>query len=179
MDRSDAGVFMLLAAGALLLGLLVFERCSAPSRPLGPAPEAGIPVLLQAPAPELGSLRELRGRAVVLEFWATWCDACRQTLPRMNHLREKFQGRPVTFISVSNEPREKVEAFLKASPITGWIGIDEQARLARLLGVTGIPEVFIIDPLGRITLRINPSFLYDSDIARALKAAPQKKEIRQ
>jgi thiol-disulfide isomerase/thioredoxin len=179
MDRSEAAVLMLLLAGALLLGLLCFERCSAPSKPLGPAPEQGVPVLLQAPAATLGSLRELRGRVVVLDFWATWCDACRQTLPHMNKLRAQFQGRPVVFISVTNEPRGKVEAFLKDTPITGWIGIDEESRLPRVLGVTGIPEVFVIDPLGRITLRISPSFFYASDIERALAAAPQKKEVRQ
>ncbi|MCX5796056.1 MAG: TlpA disulfide reductase family protein [Elusimicrobia bacterium] len=179
MDRSDAAILILLLAGALLLSLLTFERCAAPPKPLGPAPEAGIPVLLQAPAAALGSLSELRGRAVVLEFWATWCPTCRETIPHMNKMRAKFQERPVVFISVTNEPREKVERFLKDHPITGWVGIDEASGLQHALKVTGIPEVFIIDPQGQIRLKISPSFIYDTDIERALKAAPQKQAVRQ
>ena len=173
MERSDAAFVTLLLAGTLLLGLLTFQRCSAPPKPLGPAPEDGIACLLQAPAPALGSLRELRGRAVVLEFWATWCPTCRETIAHMNKMRAKFQNRPVVFISVTNEPRDKIEPFLKDHPITGWIGIDEAGLLQRALGVTGIPQVFIIDPLGQIRLKISPSFLYDTDIERALKAAPR------
>ena len=179
MDRSDAPVVMLLIAGALLLVLISVERCSGPGKSLGPAPEEGIASLLQAPTPALGSLRELRGRVVVLEFWATWCDSCRETIPHMNKLRAAFQGRPVVFISVTREARETVEAFLRDDPITGWIGFDDEGRLQRVLGVTGLPQVFIIDPGGRITLKISPSFLYASDIERALEAAPRKKEIRQ
>ena len=173
MERSDAAFLSLILAGALLLGLLTFRRCSAPPKPLGPAPEEGIALLLQAPAPALGSLRELRGRAVVLDFWATWCAPCRDTIPYMNKMRAKFQGRPVVFISVTREPLEKIEPFLKEHPITGWIGIDEAGGLQRALKVTGIPQVFVIDPAGQVRLKISPSFLYDSDIERALKAAPE------
>ncbi len=179
MDRTDAPVLIFLLAGAILLTLLFCARSSNPAKSLGPAPEMGISSLLQAPSPSLSSLRELRGRAVVLEFWATWCDSCRETIPYMNKLRAAFSGRPVVFISVTNETREKVTAFLRDNPITGWIGIDEEGRLQRVWGVTGVPQVFIIDPLGRITLKISPSFLYASDIERALMAAPQKKRIMQ
>jgi thiol-disulfide isomerase/thioredoxin len=179
MERSDAAFLSLILAGALLLGLLTFQRCSAPPKPLGPAPEEGIPLLLQAPAPALGSLRELRGRAVVLDFWATWCPTCRETMPHMNKMRAKFRDRPVVFISVTREPREKIEPFLKDHPITGWIGIDETGGLQRALKVTGIPQVFIIDPLGQIRLKISPSFLYDTDIERALQAAPEPRAARQ
>ncbi|MBI5239939.1 MAG: TlpA family protein disulfide reductase [Elusimicrobia bacterium] len=171
MERSDAAFLLLVGAGVLLLGLL-FERCSAPPKPLGPAPEEGIGSLLQAPSQTLGSLSELRGRAVVLEFWATWCHTCRETLPHMNKMRERFAGRPVVFISVTKEGRPQVEPHLKENPMTGWIGLDEDGRLHRALEITGIPKVVIIDPQGLIRLKISPSFLYETDIERALKAEP-------
>jgi thiol-disulfide isomerase/thioredoxin len=175
MERSDAAFALLICAGLLVLSLVLFRRCSSPPKPLGPAPEEGIASLLQAPSKTLGSLRELRGRAVVLEFWATWCGVCRDTLPHMNKLRARFQNRPVVFISVTREGRAKVEPYLKDNPTTGWIGLDEDGRLHRALGVTGIPQVVIIDPQGLIRLKVSPSFLYETDIARALLAAPESR----
>lgn len=171
MERSDAAFLLFLGAGVLLASLLLFERCAKPPKPLGPAPEEGVAALLQAPAQTLGSLRELRGRAVVLEFWATWCHTCRETLPHMNKMRERFAGKPVVFISVTKEGRAAVEPFLKQYPMTGWIGLDEDGRLHRALRIAGIPKVVVIDAEGLIRLKVSPSFLYETDIERALPAA--------
>jgi len=174
-DRPEAIVFASILAVAMLAAFMFLGRCSIGGKSLGPAPDAGISALLQAPSPALGSLRELRGKAVVLEFWATWCDSCRETIPHMNKLREAFGGRPVVFISATSEARGIVEDFLKEHPITGWIGLDEGGRLESAFGVRGVPEVFLIDRQGEITMRISPSYLYKSDIERALSAEPAKK----
>ena len=53
-----------------------------------------------------------------------------------------------------------------------WIGLDPRGAAFRAFGVDSRPEVFVIDPYGRITLKIHPSFLYKSDIEDALGAAP-------
>jgi len=167
-DGPEAVIFAIVLVAAALAGFMFLGRCSGRGKPLGPAPDAGIPSLLQAPMPALGSLRDLRGKAVVLEFWATWCDTCRETVPHMNKLREQFRGRPVVFLSVTDEPRAAVEAFLKEHPITGWIGLDEGGRLGNAFGVRGIPQVFLIDREGVILMKISPSYFYASDIERAL-----------
>ncbi|HAH05272.1 MAG TPA: hypothetical protein DCM05_01920 [Elusimicrobia bacterium] len=176
--RSIAGGLALLLAGLMLIGFLFIDRC-APSKPLGLAPDEGVEALLQAPASSLGSMRELRGRTVVLEFWSTGCGSCRESLPHMNKLRERFKSEPVVFLSVTKEPREVVEAFLRTHPMTGWIGLDEGLSLHRAFGVRGVPEVYVIDRFGRITTKLSPSFFYASDIERALKAEPPQRSVRQ
>ena len=92
----------------------------------------------------------------------------------MNKLVAAFAGRPVRFISVTDESEEKVRAYMGEHPMKAWIGLDSSRQTFRAFGVRGIPEVFIIDPYGRITLKITPSFLYPSDIEKALKMPPPK-----
>ncbi len=159
-----------LAAALVLIALAA--ACSR--KPGPPAPDAGLPALLQAPTASLGSLSQLRGRAVVLDFWATWCPACVESLPHMNALAEKFAGRPVVFLSVTDEDRATVLAFMKTHPIKPWVGLDEGSRMTEAFGVREIPQTFVIDRYGRIRHKLSPSFLYASDIQDALDAPPPK-----
>lgn len=128
--------------------------------------------LIQSPRASLASLSDLRGDVVVLEFWATWCGVCTEKLPHMNRLAEAFEGRPVRFISVTDEPEETVREFLARKPMKAWIGLDPSRRAFAAFRVKGIPQVFVIDRYGRITLKITPSFLYKSDIEKALESPP-------
>ncbi|MDE2142407.1 MAG: TlpA family protein disulfide reductase [Elusimicrobia bacterium] len=149
------------------------------SRPLLPAPDVGVARLLQAPRTSLGALSELRGKVVVLDFWATWCRPCVETIPHLNKMAEEFAGKPVVFLSVTNDDPATVERFLLAHPMKPWIGLDPDDVMGRAFGVREIPQTFVIDPYGRISLRISPSFLYASDIQDALDAkapppAPKK-----
>lgn len=164
--------------GAVLVSLILPAVASlalpgcGPHKPPKFAPDVGFDRLLQAPMAALPALSDLRGHVVVLEFWATWCGPCLETLPHMNRLVETFAGQPVRFISATDEPADHVEAFLRKRPMKAWIALDPKKRASQAFGVRGIPQVFVIDPHGRIHLRITPSFLYKSDIAKALKAAP-------
>lgn len=128
--------------------------------------------LLQAPQASFSSLREFRGQAVVLEFWATWCGPCVELLPHMNKMVDAFAGRPVRFISITDETRAPVEEFLKTHVMKEWIGLDPSGAAFKAFGVESRPEVFVIDPYGRIWIKIHPSFLYKSDIEEALDAPP-------
>ena len=156
-----------LLAAALLLGAGCLQH-----KPKLPAPDVGIPELLQSPRASFKSLREFRGEVVVLEFWATWCGPCVQLLPHMNKMVDSFAGRPVRFISVTDETRGAVETFTKAHPMKAWIGLDPDGTAFRAFRVDSRPEVFVIDPYGRLWLKIHPSYLYKSDIEDALKAPP-------
>lgn len=156
---------------AVLLAVLLLAAC-ARKGPKPPAPDAGLPVLLQSPLKSLPRLSDLRGKTVVIDFWATWCPSCRDTMPYMNKLEGKFAGRPVVFLSVTDEPRETVERYAAAHPIAAWIGLDSDRSMMRAFGVRSIPQTFVIDPYGRVALKITPSFLYESDIEAAIKAPP-------
>jgi thiol-disulfide isomerase/thioredoxin len=144
------------------------------ARPKGPAPDAAFGTVLQAPISSLKSLKDLQGQTIVLEFWATWCPPCVAGIPKMNSMVEAFQGRPVTFLSVTDERREDVERFLKSHPMKAWIALDPSRAASRAYGVRGIPAIFVIDRFGRIWHKLEPTFFWKSDIEDALNAAEPK-----
>src|SRR6266446_6561216 len=64
------------------------------------APPLTLQKVLQAPEGIHGTWEELRGQAVVIEFWATWCGGCVDNIPHLNELAERFASRPLQFINV-------------------------------------------------------------------------------
>lgn len=106
--------------------------------------------LLQADRPSLERWGDLRGKAVVLEFWATWCGPCIEKFPRLTELSKKFADKPVQFIFVTDESLAVTKAFLKRRPVpAGWIAYDAKEAIAAFK-VTGRPMTVLIDRSGRV-----------------------------
>lgn len=155
----------------------------APEKPTGqkPAaesPSAGIPAAAQssgeAPggeaastgpkAPEIQaaywlntaplSLADLRGKIVVLEFWATWCPPCRTTIPHLVQMYKTYKDKGVVFVSLTNEPRQTVEPFVGKMGMVYPVG--GGSPTGRVYGVRGIPHAFIIDPSGAVVWQGHP-----------------------
>jgi len=78
------------------------------------APPLTLEELLQAPANIQVSMDSLKGKIIVLEFWATWCSPCRKALPHLNELFKKYSNKPVQFIAVTNEDKWRVKNCLLA-----------------------------------------------------------------
>jgi thiol-disulfide isomerase/thioredoxin len=97
------------------------------------------------------SLDDLRGKAVLIDFWATWCVACREALPHMREIAKKFQGQPLVVLSVSlDDDEQKWKDFVAKNEMTwpqyrdgGFTG-----RVATLFAVRAIPQTFTIDADG-------------------------------
>lgn len=101
---------------------------------------------------ETYNLDDLRGQGVVINFWASWCDPCRDeaALLERTWLAEKENG--IIFLGLDyldQEPAAK--AYLEEFNITYPNGPDLQSRAARRYGIKGVPETFFIDPQGNIT----------------------------
>jgi uncharacterized protein (TIGR03435 family) len=120
-----------------------------------PAPSLSIEKLLQAPA-AAPSWQSLKGKCVVLEFWATWCAPCVASIPRMNELHEQFKDRPIEFIAVTQQTEDKIIPFLKRRPIDGWIGLDTNGSMFRDYGVRAIPHTVLVDAKGVIIAITDP-----------------------
>src|SRR4051794_18336148 len=90
----------------------------------GPAPPLSVEQLLNAPDGASAEWSRLKGKIVVVEFWATWCAPCIASIPHLNELAERFKDKEVVFISLTDEPRTTVEPFLKRKPIKGWVALD-------------------------------------------------------
>jgi peroxiredoxin len=102
---------------------------------------------------DLGSI--VRGRPTVISLWATWCDACSAEIGALNRLDEQADSRGdalVLGIAVG-EPRAKVAAFARERGVKYARLVDENFRLADLLGERRVPTTLVVDRTGRIVYR--------------------------
>lgn len=137
------------------------------------SPDLCIEQLLNAPAGSEATLDALRGKLVVLEFWATWCGPCVGAIPHVNKLHDAYKDR-VVFISVTDEDRETVETFQQNDPaIRGWIGLDTDRSLFKAYNVRAIPTTIVLDAEGRFVARTNPAVLNEARLDAYLEGERQ------
>lgn len=132
---------------AVIAYSLVRQNVSS-SRPTGQAPDFTFTTF----EGETIRLSDLRGKGVVLNFWASWCIPCRNEAPILEEawLREKENG--IIFLGLDYLDQDHVaKAFLEEFKVTYPNGPDLQSEAARSYGLTGVPETYFIDPNGEIT----------------------------
>lgn len=115
-----------------------------------PAPEIALPKLINAPGLSLPGWEGLKGKVVVLEFWATWCEPCAEYIPQLNRLAERFRGKPVVFIHITDESEADVRAFLGVNKIDGWVAPEASAAVFKAFRVYGRPHTVLIGRDGRV-----------------------------
>ena len=121
-------------------------------------------------------LADLKGKVVLLNFWATWCPPCRAELARVEKdIIEKFKGEPFVFIPVSRgEKRETVAAFREKMGYTFPMGLDTDGRVYAEYAQTYIPRNFLIGKDGKV---VKASVGYDeAEFAELVKLI--EKEIK-
>lgn len=96
----------------------------------------------------------LKGRTVVLNFWATWCPPCKEELPSLQTLHELGGGEPLVLGINVRETASAVRRYLKATGIGFPVVLDPQGELARRLGVTAYPTTLLIAPDGQIRWQV-------------------------
>jgi len=142
-----------LLGAAMLFGSI--SLWALPERRM-PAPPLQFTELLQAPPGASAAWSALRGKVVILEFWATWCGPCVAEIPHMNELAAALDPAKFQFISVDDEAPKVVEAFLAKRKMAGWIGIDTTGSVFDWYGVTARPTTIIVDSKGRIVAVTDP-----------------------
>ena len=96
-------------------------------------------------------LKHLQGRVLVVNFWATWCEPCRDEMPSLQRLREKLDGKSFDVLAVNyGESREKVSQFLGKEKVALPVLLDPEMETAKAWGVGGLPMTFLIDAKGRV-----------------------------
>jgi peroxiredoxin len=97
------------------------------------------------------SLDSLRGRAVVLNFWATWCAPCLEEMPALSAAWKASRGRCLETVGVAEESgREEARAEVARMGIAFPILMDEKGDVARAYGVPGYPRTYLIDGEGKV-----------------------------
>ena len=102
------------------------------------------------------SLSDHRGKVVLVNIWATWCPPCRQEMPSMQKLYERFKGEnfEILAVSIDSTGREAVGPFMRTMNLTFPALLDPRENIRPLYGVTGVPESFIIDKEGIVVEKI-------------------------
>lgn len=102
------------------------------------------------------SLSDLRGKIVLVNFWATWCPPCIEEMPSMERLNEVVAGNDFVMLAINTEEngRSVVPAFLEKTPYTFPILYDEKGVVQKSYGVFKFPESFIIRKDGTIAEKI-------------------------
>ena len=101
-------------------------------------------------APQL-DLSHYRGQVVVVDFWASWCKPCRQSIPWLNDLRKRYAGQGLVIIGFNvDAERTDAERFQRDVPIGFDVIYDPQGKLAEQFRVQGMPSSFVFDRDGKL-----------------------------
>lgn len=136
---------------ALMLGatfLVSCERETAPSlmNPVEGQPEVGF--VLPDNVGIIRNMEDYRDKTLLINFWATWCEPCREEMPALSRLHQDRAGKKFRVIAIHVGPGE-VEKFLEEVPVSFPILLDEQLEMTDW-NVTALPTSFLISPEGKM-----------------------------
>lgn len=156
-----AGVVIAAFIALLVIGLTAGGQDTSIDRAIAagdpePAPRFTLPLLANAEAigrrdGEQLSLSDLRGRPVLLNFWASWCDPCKREAPVLEDAWRRARARGVVVLGVdvqdlTGDARDFIERYGQTYPTVR----DGGERTYRAYGLTGVPETFFVDRQGRV-----------------------------
>ena len=138
------------------------------------------PAVVQAPPVSLATigggrfdLAGHRGRLVFLDFWASWCDPCRASIPLVQHFRRTHPGVDVVSVDVG-EPPALVRPFVERYKMDD-VALDPDQTVSHAFGVTGFPTLFAIDGTGRV----RASWIgFDPDVEREMADVTSRYAVR-
>lgn len=131
-----------------LLSLLLSGLVQAEIRTLkGAAPDFSLPSNQGAPV----QLSDLKGQVVMLNFWASWCTPCREEMPLIEALHQKYQrlGFTVYGVNVDRNPK-KAQPLLDEFNISFPIGFDKKGKVSGLYDVSAMPSTVMVDRKGQL-----------------------------
>jgi thiol-disulfide isomerase/thioredoxin len=97
------------------------------------------------------TLGDYRGRVVLVNFWATWCEPCKDEMPSIQHLADRLTGRPFAALTINyGESEQKVADFLRRFPLRLPVLLDRNLEVARAWRVRGLPASFLVGRDGTI-----------------------------
>jgi cytochrome c biogenesis protein CcmG/thiol:disulfide interchange protein DsbE len=145
--------FLAFLAVCAVIGLLGFGLLSKGEAKIAvgdPVPDRELPALGGSGQ---GSIADYRGRWVLVNLWASWCDPCRQEVPELDEFARRYRARGVSVLGINVQDNEEdALAFLREYdvhyPQLRSVG-DERSSA---FGSTGVPENFLVDPDGRLAL---------------------------
>jgi thiol-disulfide isomerase/thioredoxin len=96
------------------------------------------------------SLAALRGKVVVLDFWATWCGPCRFVAPKLDALQARYAAQGLSVVGLSTEDASDVAPFAQQMGLRYGVGSDPHGKTTRAYGVVSLPTLVVIDKRGTV-----------------------------
>ena len=93
---------------------------------------------------------DLRGKDVLVNFWATWCPPCRKEMPDLDALYQRFSAKGFVVLGISDEERQKVEPFIRERKVSFPVLLDPGRKVNEMFVVEGIPKSFVYDREGKL-----------------------------
>ncbi|OGA21125.1 MAG: hypothetical protein A3I02_10030 [Betaproteobacteria bacterium RIFCSPLOWO2_02_FULL_67_26] len=159
----DERPFPSIFSGQLLLAVVFLLTGGAPWAQAAGAPDFKLIPKLQElkdrpPAPDFTlpdaggrkvSLKDFRGKVVFLNFWASWCESCRDEMPSMERLYREFKGKGLEIVAVNvKDKRRDALAFVEGLKVNYLVLMDPEGEVGLLYGAFGLPATYLIDRKG-------------------------------
>ncbi len=135
----------------ILIGIFVVLGCEKKNPPPPKLGDLAPPFILKDLDGKKVSLDDFKGKVVLIDFWATWCPPCKESVPDLNSLYEKYKNNGVVILGLSVDAGGPniVKAFKEAYKMSYPILMADES-ITRKYGVRGIPSLFILDKDGRV-----------------------------
>jgi thiol-disulfide isomerase/thioredoxin len=138
----------------LLLGLSsLLASCENPpgdsSSLVGAVPDFQVETLQSANLST--NLKDLRGKPVLLDFWATWCGPCREITPYIESVYQKYRAKGLQAMAITTDGRTEVERYERSTPHAMPVYIDSSLLASRALHVDALPTFAVVDKDGKVT----------------------------
>jgi thiol-disulfide isomerase/thioredoxin len=131
-----------------LLSTLLLSCLISPVFADEPAPDFTLPTF---PDDAKVNLKDLKGRVVYLDFWATWCPPCRKSFPWMDEMQTRYKDAGLTIVAVSvDKKRELIEQFIQKMQPDFTIAHDPTGMIAKAYNLRGMPSSYLIDRNGKL-----------------------------
>ena len=126
--------------------------------------------ILETVTGEKISLKDFKGKAVLLNFWATWCEPCKKELPSMQRIYEELssEGVEVVAISIDRNKKERVKQYIKNHNLTFPILLDPGQKVRKDYFILGLPTSYLIGIDGKLKGFISGAREWDSNASKEM-----------
>jgi peroxiredoxin len=111
-----------------------------------------------------------KNKAVLIDFWATWCGFCVEAMPELVKLQDKYQTSGFTVLAVNvGESLNQVVGFAEKMKLNFPVLLDEDMSVSRQYGIVGLPTTLLINAQGQVLGEYHEGSRFESDIEKALQ----------
>lgn len=150
VKRNKTVQVLILAAALVLGGIAIFPTIFKSSAV--PTVGSSVPnITLQELNGEVKSLADLKGKAVIMNFWGSWCEPCKREMPALSQAYDQWKDKDVVVLGINyGEDALVVENFTKSMGVTFPVWLDQKRNASKAFGIRPLPTTFFINPEGKV-----------------------------